>query len=354
MKVSSVFLFAILGATVSLSRAGVGQAAPAAQADNPMTLDVVVTDKADRPVAGLAMGDFKVMLDNKNQRDIVSVKMVSGQDDRADPPVEAILLVDMINVPFETLSNERKDLIKYLQRMGTRLSVPTRFVFLTETELRYQGEATRDPKILLQNLENNPSLQRLTQPQGGYQQYAQMREKSLQALNELAVKMSGEPGRKLVVWISPGWASFSKVSDQKSPKELEMLFTFIAGISAELRAARITLYNVDTLGVPGDLAATEIGYYKEFLKGVSKPSQANNGDLGLQVIAAQTGGKVLYGANDMGKMVDQCLADSQAFYVVTFNAPKATQANEYHAIQVQVNKPGMKARTSMGYYAQPQ
>jgi VWFA-related protein len=343
----------MMGATIVLAKAGAAQAAPAPQADNPMTLDVVVTDKADRPVAGLAMGDFKVLLDNKNQRDVVGVKMVSGEEDKADPPVEAILLVDMINVPFETLSNERKDIVKYLELRGTRLPVPTRFIFLTETELRYQGEATRDPKVLLKNLEANPSLQRLSQPTAGYQQFAQMRQKSLQAMNELAVRMSGEPGRKLVIWISPGWASFSKVSDQKSPKELDALFTFIAGISTELRAAGITLYNVDTHGVERDLAALETGYYKEFLKGVETPKQANNGDLGLQVIATQTGGKVLYGANDMGKMIDQCLADSQAFYEVTFNAPHATRANEYHAIQVQVNKPGLKARTRTGYYSQP-
>src|SRR5512146_278356 len=287
MKASSIFLLAILGATFPLARTVAAQ-----NSGSSLTLDVVVTDKADRPVAGLMAADFKVLLDRKDQREIQSVKMVSGEEGNTDPPVEAILLVDMINVPFETLSNERKDIEKYLQRMGTRLPVPTRFVFLTETELRYQGEATRDPKILLQNLESNPSLQRLGQPQGGYQRFAQMREKSLQAMNELAVKMSGEPGRKLVIWISPGWATFAKVSDQKSQSELEMLFKFIAGISTELRAARITLYSVDTHGVDRNMALDGNDYYKEFLKGVATPKQANNGDLGLKVIAAQTGGRV--------------------------------------------------------------
>lgn len=335
-----------------MPKSGVAQAAAAPAADNPMTIDVVVTDKADRPVTGLQAADFKV-LDNKEQRSILSAKMVSGEDDKADPPLEAILLVDMINVPFETLSIERKEIESYLQQAGTRLPVPTRFVFLTETELKYQGGPTRDPKILLQSLENNPSLQRLTQPQGGYQQFAQMREKSLQALNDMAVKMSGMPGRKLVIWISSGWATFANVSDQKSPKELEALFTFIAGISTELRAARITLYSVDTHGVDRNMVWQGNPYYQEFVKGVSTPKQANNGDLGLQVIAAQTGGKVLYGSNSMAKMIDQCLADSQAFYVLTFNAPHAAHANEYHAIQAQVNKPGLKVRTRMGYYSQP-
>jgi hypothetical protein len=71
------------------------------------------------------------------------------------------------------------------------------------------------------------------------------------------------------------------------------------------------------------------------------------------VIAAQTGGRVLYGNNDTGKMISQCLADSTAFYEMTFDAPSATLANEYHSLDVKVNKPGLKARTRMGYYTQP-
>jgi VWFA-related protein len=275
-------------------------------------------------------------------------------EDKSDPPVEAFLLVDMINAPFELLSTERKDIEKFLQQAGPRLPVPTSFIFLTETELKYQGEPTRDPKILLQNLESNPSLQRLNQPQGGYQEYAQMREKSLQALNDIAVKMSGMPGRKLIVWISPGWASFANVSDQKTPQELQMLFNFISGISTELRAARITLYNVQPFGGDRNMVWQGSPYYLEYVKGVPTPKQANNADLALQVIAAQTGGKVLYGSNDTARMINQCLVDSQAFYVLTFDAPRSTNPNEYHSLEVKVNKPGLKVRTRTGYYTQPQ
>jgi VWFA-related protein len=317
-----------------------------------MTLDVVVTDKADRPVVGLQVEDFKV-LNNKQQRSIISLRPVAGESAQADPPVEAFLLVDMINTPFETLSNERKNLEDYLRQTGGHLPVPTSFVFLTETELKYQGEPTQDANVLLKNLDSNPSLQRLFQPQGGMQQAVQMREKSLQALNELALRLNEKRGRKLVIWISPGWEAFPNLSIQKSPKELEGLFTYIVSLSTLLREARITLYSVDPHGAQRDLATAGNAYYQEYIKGVPSPKQADNGDLFLQVIATQTGGKVLYGSNNIAKMIDQCLADAQAFYVLTFNAPRATHANEYNGIQVQVNKPGLKARARTGFYAQP-
>jgi hypothetical protein len=52
-------------------------------------------------------------------------------------------------------------------------------------------------------------------------------------------------------------------------------------------------------------------------------------------------------------MIDQCVADAQVFYELTYDASTAKAANEYHSIQIQVNKPGMKASTLTGFYAQP-
>jgi hypothetical protein len=39
--------------------------------------------------------------------------------------------------------------------------------------------------------------------------------------------------------------------------------------------------------------------------------------------------------------------------VLTFNAPPAAHANEYHGLEVAIDKPGLTARTRTGFYAQP-
>jgi VWFA-related protein len=341
-----------VGIAVVLCVLALGQKRLMAQADYPVTLDVVVTDKLDRPVVDLKQEDFKV-LDNKDLRSITSVRMVNGEGDKPDPPVTAYLLVDMINTPLETLSTELKSIEAYLEQAGPRLPLPTALIFLSETDLKFQGEPTRDPKVLLANLRNNDAMRRSFQQQGGIQQLAQMREKSLEALNGVTLKLNNVEGRKLVVWISPGWAAFEHQSSQKSPKELEALYEYIVGISTALRQAGVTIYSVNPYGAVRDLGISNESYYKEFVKGVSSPKQTDNGDLGLQVIAAQTGGNVLYGNNNIAKMIDQCLADAQVFYEVTYSAAHARQANEFHAVQMQVGKPGLKPRTRFGYYAQP-
>lgn len=354
MRARPLFLLVILSGLILSPRAGGAQAAAAGPASGTSTvLDVVVTDKGDRPITGLQAEDFKV-LDNKEARTIAGVRPVAGEDLKADPPTEAILLVDQIGTYAEMVAIERKGIEAWIAQSGGQLAVPTSFVFLTETELNYQGKPTRDAKVLLDNLEKNPNPQRSFQPQGGFEQWIEIRQKSLEAVNGLALKLRDQPGRKLVVWIGPGWPPFSDQTQQKTAQQMQGLFDYIVGISTVLREARVTLYHVDPQGGATNLNSELTGsYYQQYMKGVASPKQADNGDLMLQVIAAETGGKVLYGSNNIAKMIGQCLADAQAFYVLSYDAPHATHTNEYHAIQIQVNKPGLKARTLAGYYGQP-
>ena len=350
MKARTFLLPLLLGGLILALKLGVAQTAPAAV--GPRVLDVVVTDKSDRPVAGLQTSDFKV-LDNNQQRNVIGVRQVDGESPKSDPPVQAYLLVDMVNNSIDEMAATRKNIADYLRAGGGHLTVPTSLVFLTSTRLKFQEQPTQDANVLLDNLEKNPPPQRIYERHGGGGEEEEMREESLRGLNGLALRLRDKPGRKLVVWISPGWASFSPGSDRKSLKELDALFNYIVGITTVLREARITLYSIDPNGTP-DYPELFVGArYKEYLKGVATPKQSNNGDLFLQVIATQTGGRVLYGSNNVAKMIDQCFADAESFYVLSYDAPAANTENEYHGIQILVSKPGLKARTITGFYAQP-
>ncbi len=126
----------------------------------------------------------------------------------------------------------------------------------------------------------------------------------------------------------------------------------IVAASTKLRQARVTLYDVD----PNDVvesAGIRVTYYENFLKGVSSPSLALPGDLGLQVLSVQSGGSVFNSYNDVAAAIADAVADADGYYVLSFEAGSAHHANEYHSLQVRVDKPGMTARTRTGYYAQP-
>jgi VWFA-related protein len=155
-----------------------------------------------------------------------------------------------------------------------------------------------------------------------------------------------------MIWFSPGWPLLSGPNIQLSNNDEERFFNSIVAASAELRRARVTLYSIDPLGL-ADAGGMRVSYYQEFLKGVPYASRAQAANLSLQVLAVQSGGRVLNSSNDITAEIAKCTSDAEAFYVLSFDAARADHANEYHALEVKVDKPKSTARTHTGYYAQP-
>jgi VWFA-related protein len=178
---------------------------------------------------------------------------------------------------------------------------------------------------------------------------------SLSVLQKLADHEASMPGRKLVVWISPGWPFLISGMDQvlESQKQKQWFFDSIVALSDGFRRARITLYNIDPLGT-ADALSLRATDYKQFLKPVKKADQADIGDLALQVLASQSGGRVLNSSNDLAGEIATCAADANSYYVLSFEGLPGDGPNEYHALEIKIDKPGLTVRTRSGYYAQPE
>lgn len=314
---------------------------------HPISLDVVVTDHTGQPVGGLAPGDFK-LLDNKEPQTITAVRAASGTAAKPEPPVQAILVLDAVNANFTTVSSERQWVAKFLKSNGGELPIPFSFAVLTDQQSPVISSPTRDGNALMSQLDNSPNGLREMRRSEGYWGAVDRNRLSLDALEHLAVESSKTPGRKLVIWISPGWRAFSRDSWLLSEKDEEGLYGAIAQLSTVLRLARVTLYSLDPLG-----ASHPEFYYENFLKGANSPHHVDYGDLMLEVIATQSGGMAVSGDNDLSDLIARCVADARNYYILTYTPPKPDRPNEYHAIQVQVDKPGLKARTRTIYYAQP-
>jgi VWFA-related protein len=311
-----------------------------------ITLDVVVTDKSGAPVAGLVQEDFK-LLDNKQPQSLLSVTAANGMKAKADPPVEVVVLVDAINPGFLTVANERQWLANFFAENGNELALPTSLIVLTADGMRVQEHPTRNGKALSDYLNANATGLRSIRRSEGLEGALEREQHSLVALDFLASQLSKRPGRKLVIWLSPGWRVFTNSAWSGGSKDEQTLFNYVVGMSTELREARITLYSIDPDG-----AGRGSFFYQNYLKGVDGPAHADYGNLFLQVLATQSGGQVFFGNNDLASLIDRCIADAKAYYVLTYHAPAAAHPSEYHGIEVHVTKPGLTARTRTGYYAQ--
>jgi hypothetical protein len=112
---------------------------------------------------------------------------------------------------------------------------------------------------------------------------------------------------------------------------------------------------VDTISSPNMVrdSGRRRAYYKPFLQGVQRADQADPGNLALPVLAYQSGGQVFEDDKELVGVIAKCIADLDSYYVLSFDSLRASRDNEYRALQITVNKPGLSPRTKASYYAQP-
>jgi len=339
--------FVLLGLVVSGSLVLGQQDAPSARpASHRIHLDVVVTPKSGVPVAGLQKQDFTI-LDNKAVQPITSFEARTVQSGS----VEVVVVVDAVNTDFSNMSYEREQIDKFLRADSGRLPYPTSLAIFTDAGTQVQQESTRDGNQLSAALDQSTIGLRDINRRAGFWGADERLGLSLDGLRKLAARESTRPGRKIILWVSPGWPYLSGPQEELDNGQRQRLFADVTLLSTQLRLADITLYSVDPLG-SGQNVGMEYGY-EQFLKGVAKPDQVEVGNLALQVLAIQSGGLAVNAGNDIAGHLQQCIADLEAYYEISFVAPPAERPNEYHQIEIKVDKRGLTARTRTGYYAEP-
>jgi VWFA-related protein len=339
----SSWKFAVVGLVL-----GVGTGVAAAQdAGSPapgdtqtMRLDVVVTDKSNKPVGGLGKDSFSV-LDAGVARPVESVSQETARD-----PLTVVIVVDAVNTPHEAVAYQRDQIVHYLRSNDGALPQRTTFAVLTDKGVQIANQASKDGKALGDELEHyDIGLRVIGRDQGFYGAQDRLT-LSLNAVRQIIAYEAKVPGRKLVLWVSPGWPLLSGVEVQLDGKQQAQIYRDAATFSTQLRQAGITLYSINSWGVNESVGRAN--YYLEFTDGLTKPSKAQLGDLGLQVMAVQSGGLVL-NSSDVAGMLRQCVQDADESYLVTFQpAPSDHKGMEFHPLKVEV--PGYKVRTRQGYY----
>ena len=329
------------------SAAPAQQSSPAAQAGaGKIVLDVVVTSKSGALVTGLQQQDFTI-LDNKVPRTITGFQAVEGKQ----APVEVILLIDTVNAPYEAVSFARDQIDKFLRAEGGDLSHPTALAFLTDTGLQFQPDFSTDGNALSASLDRYTVSLRELRRSAGFYGGVERFQISLDGLHNLVEREAPRPGRKIVLCISPGWPLLSGPEVQLDEKERQQLFGDIVDFSTEFLRNRVTLYSITPWGVIEPIGRQT--YWESFLKGISKTSQVDAGDLAVQVLATQSGGVAFAAGNDLTALLQDALSDTRAYYEIAFDAPASDGPIEYHRLQVEVATHGETARTRQGYYSGP-
>ena len=312
-----------------------------------ITLDVVVTNKSGIAQAGLQQQDF-TLLDNKTPQKIVSFQAVEGTT-AGVPPVEVVLFIDTVNTGSQTVSDARLQITRYLQRNGGKLTNPTSIIVFSDSGLKNLGQPTLDGNALSALLSQKDVIGlRSLHNAAGAHGAAERLVSSLRNLYSVASFEANKPGRKALIWISPGWPASG--ADMYSEVK-EQVFSSLVLVSTALQQARVTLYSIDPEGAGGGRNRFA---YQAYLKPITAAKYVSPANMSLPVLVTHSGGRVLNNSNDIGAQIDDCILDTKAYYVISFEGISTERPDEYHAIELNVDKPELTARTSAGYYAQPE
>lgn len=326
-------------------------------------LDVLVTDATTKPISGLNREDFSLLESGRAQK-ILSFEAFDGRGEGSEPPVKIILLIDTLELPAELARNERLAVEGYLGKNGGRLTHPTSVFLLSDAGIWEATHPFGDGNALAREIEHD-DFTLLRHNVGWETQRASMPRKkdsasasALKALALIATVERTRPGRKLLVWVGPGWGvgsgAYAEAAQGSAP-----LFQTVWWFSTLLREAQVVLYNF-TVGEtdPSSLdstakASTLAQIYKGYLDGVRLPRRASFMNVDRKVLAVQSGGRVMDASFDLVQEIESCVEDAGPFYRISFDPFPTDHPDEYHDLKVVVKRPGLKARTSTGYYDEP-
>jgi VWFA-related protein len=321
--------------------------------DGLIRLDVVVTDKSGKSVAGLEPRDF-TLLDNGVPEKILSFQASDGITAKPDAAVEVILVIDRVNLQPNQIALAKSEAEKFLRKNHGHLGQPVSLYLLSTAGLSSMpapstdGNALAEAIVLGRDLPiaRPPPQFRVGQSYVGNGQIFKMtpggvaNRSSLQSLASIAIEERRRPARKLLFWLGPGWPVGVDGED--------VAFDSITELSTRLREARISLWTATEWPYPD----TKF-FYQDFMAPIKSGEKVKSGNLALDVLAIQSGGGLLNTSSELTTVIDKCIEQESIFYTLTFDPPPTNEVDDYRDLKSTVSKPDLTARTNTGYYNEP-
>jgi VWFA-related protein len=329
-----------------------------------VVIDVVVTDKNDKPVTNLTKDDFIVTEETFPQtvlhfeppsaHPLPAGDLVHSSADLAkigEATVD-ILVLDELNTPFEDNAYSRYSLQHFLKRQPPTMP-PTTLLVANDKQFAVLQDYTQDRSLLIAALKRDPVVYpwRRSMNGGAGEDGVVRLGQSLQTLQSIAQAAAGTPGRKTIIWVGKGFPSvdLTNLDDDSASK----LYEAIKRCTNLLLQSRVTLYVVDPTGlssttydnsadIPVDLAA---------LEEESGDEPFSNG-IRFSKLAPATGGRVFKLRNDVDQEIASSIQDGSLYYTLSYRPTgESAEPGEYRHIRVTMKDPNLKAATRDGYYA---
>jgi VWFA-related protein len=339
-----------------------------------VVLDVVVTDKAGKPVDGLTVKDFQVFEDDKLQHirsldspsahTLPATSVAAGITAVFDPaqpasfghsPVD-VLVFDQLNTHFADSSFARRCLHDYLAGQPALLPQPTTLLTVYDNHFKLLQGFTRDRDALLRAVAAAPAEYPWKLEVNGKADYGPVErlDQSLRALEEIAQSYARIPGRKNLIWVGGGFPTINPTTiDGDDAQEVKDALQHVTDI---LLDTHVTLYAIDPSSTAAGMTEITDSSQAAFvlaagdaLSGGFDPFSAG-GD--FDRLGPVTGGRVIRGRNDIGEQIALSADLGAHYYTIAYTPSSSSEAAaQYRKIRVVCLRPGLTATTRTGYYS---
>lgn len=379
-----------------------------------VVVDVVATDK-NGAVTDLGRDDFTVLEDGKEQKVRVFNFQKPTMNATGGAPVVPrklpenvysniarysassalnVVLLDALNTNMPNQAYVREQMIRYLEKMPEGEPVA---VYILGTKLTLLQDFTNDPAVLkkvvkelkgrVSPLHDNPgggpepevlpaglgdmlpaqmldAMQRFEQERVAFQTDLRVTY-TVNALNSIARSLSGYPGRKNLIWISEAFPISIDPNMELTGDVFAGTRNYgsqIAEAADALIDAQIAMYPIDARGLVGssvfDASNSGRDKFGHALRGRSlgtaisnQSAQLQNVHGAMQEIADRTGGRAFYNTNGIDAAIRKSIEDGSTYYTLAYYPENKNWNGKFRKIQVKVNRPGVKVRHRLGYYA---
>ncbi|AEU38871.1 VWA domain-containing protein [Granulicella mallensis] len=319
---------------------------------NLVVLDGVVVDQKGKVVTDLKREEFHITEDGAPQQvrnfetpgqftptPDVTINSTADLDHLAPRAPVNIVLLDEFNTRFEDMAFARYSLKKWLEKQPDKLDTPTMLIAVDLQHFTVLRDYTQNKDEILSALDHH-----FVAYPWQVHEFAWIAERyttALYSLRRVAEASIGHFGHKNMIWIGRGFPTldFARISVD----DQQHVHSAVEQTVNELRDARVTLYTVDPAGVqvnPG-VYGRDAGIFAAF-----------GGDPDFQALARATGGRNLYGRNDVDAEIGTSIRDGSSLYTLTYVPTNNTEDehNKLRRIQVTLDRPGLTFITRQGYY----
>lgn len=314
-------------------------------------LDVVATDAKGNMVSGLSKSDFHVT-EAGDAQTITNFEV--GESRLPDPSLDIestadldrlaprapvnIILLDEFNTLFEDMAFARDSLKKFLQHQPEHLITPTMLIAVSLDKFDVLHDYTQNKQALIDSLDHHfsGSPWRNTSNSWASERYGT----AFLTLRRVAEAVTGHQGRKNMIWIGRGFPSINLADVPLDSSN--RINTYRQDCVNSLRDARVTLTTIDPAGLMVD-------------PGVYGAAAAFNDPFGgnyqFAKIAQATGGRTIYGRNDVDAQIGAAALEGIHFYTLVYHPTNTSNdPSKFRKIVVTVDRPGVTLSTRQGYY----